>query len=148
LSVVTALASNDSSPRVKRPAPAAPVTSQRPKHFDPTAARQIRERRGLSREVVAKAIGRSPSALASWETGRWAPPSRACALLADVYGVELGELVRDEGIDNVGEIDRWISAVVRQVPPLSPEQERRLFTLLSAGSAVRRDAQSQLEIQR
>ena len=49
-------------------------------------------RRGRSREVVAKAVGASPSAIAMYESGHRIPRDEMKIALASYFGVDVGAL--------------------------------------------------------
>lgn len=73
--------------------------------------RQLRSASRLSQEEVAEKIGVSRQAVAKWETGDTLPDLVNCGALADLYGVQLDDLVRynpeKEGIP-IGPRDKHI----------------------------------------
>jgi transcriptional regulator with XRE-family HTH domain len=100
--------------------------------FDPNLVRAARESRGLSRDQVARAVGRSTSAIIGIERGEFRPSIVTLAHLADVLGVEVGDFF-DESV----ELDPWtaqIETLVRNAPRLTAEQRSRLAALLAGAS--------------
>lgn len=55
--------------------------------------RFVRDSAGLTREQVAEQAGISTASLWNWETGKKSPKFRDVERLADIYGVQLDELV-------------------------------------------------------
>ena len=68
----------------------------------------LRNMHGYSQEVIAEKIGISRQAYAKWEKGTTSPDIDRASLLADMYGISLDELMReDEGI-------------ISRIPPAPP----------------------------
>ncbi len=61
--------------------------------FDGAACRRLRKERGLRPESVAHVVGRSMKSLRDYEAGDAQPPVGVVADLAELFGVELSELV-------------------------------------------------------
>lgn len=57
-----------------------------------TRLRQLREKRGMSRAVLAECCGLSKCAVARYERGERVPDMRAVMALADFFGVSLDDL--------------------------------------------------------
>lgn len=55
--------------------------------------KQARKDRGGNAADFAKRLGISPPTLYAWEEGRYQPPLEKLPLLAEVYGLTIGELV-------------------------------------------------------
>lgn len=64
----------------------------------------LRKLNGYSQEQVAEKINISRQAYAKWESGSTAPGLDKAALLAEVYGVTLDDLMKTENTDGVGVI--------------------------------------------
>ena len=64
----------------------------------------LRNLRGFSQEEIAGRINISRQAYAKWESGATVPDSEKCSLLAEVYGVTLDSLIKDQKLDGVGNI--------------------------------------------
>lgn len=56
----------------------------------------LRNMRGFSQEETAERIGISRQAYAKWENGSTVPDIEKCSLLAEMYGVTLDSLIRDQ----------------------------------------------------
>lgn len=56
--------------------------------------RSAREAAGLSQEQVAKAVGVSQGAVSMWEVGQSRPALNRISRIADVLGIDDGELTR------------------------------------------------------
>ena len=54
--------------------------------------RQLRQARGWSQEQLARRLGMEQGAVSKWERGVAVPHPRTRQRLADVFGVELGEI--------------------------------------------------------
>jgi transcriptional regulator with XRE-family HTH domain len=54
--------------------------------------KELRKRKGMSQEKLAKKVGVNISTVCWWETQRTEPSIFNCILLADVFGVTLDEL--------------------------------------------------------
>jgi transcriptional regulator with XRE-family HTH domain len=65
--------------------------------FSGSRLRDARRQTGLSREQLAVRAGISMSALCSYEQGRVIPTVNTGAALAEVLGVDLGELLYENG---------------------------------------------------
>jgi AbrB family looped-hinge helix DNA binding protein len=64
----------------------------------------LRNLRGFSQEEIAGRINISRQAYAKWESGATVPDIEKCSLLAEVYGVTLDSLIKDQKLDGVGNI--------------------------------------------
>ena len=53
---------------------------------------QARKKAGLSQEALADALGVTRQAVSKWETGKSSPRSDKLPLLAQILGVEVGQL--------------------------------------------------------
>ena len=56
------------------------------------AIKALREAKGYSRSELAQLMGVSRPAVVKWETGKSAPRSDKLPLLAQILGVEVGQL--------------------------------------------------------
>ena len=64
----------------------------------------LRNMRGFSQEEIAGRINISRQAYAKWESGATVPDIEKCSLLAEVYGVTVDSLIKDQKLDGVGSI--------------------------------------------
>ena len=64
----------------------------------------LRNMRAYSQEQIAEKIGISRQAYAKWESGATVPDIEKCKLLADVYGVTIDSLIKDEKVEGIGTI--------------------------------------------
>ena len=64
----------------------------------------LRNMRGFSQEDIAGRINISRQAYAKWESGATVPDIEKCSLLAEVYGVTVDSLIKDQKLDGVGRI--------------------------------------------
>ncbi len=64
----------------------------------------LRNMRGFSQEEIAGRINISRQAYAKWESGATVPDIEKCSLLAEVYGVTVDSLIKDQKLDEVGRI--------------------------------------------
>jgi DNA-binding XRE family transcriptional regulator len=67
------------------------------RRFDGVRFRQLREDRKISREAIALTIDRSFTTVAAYEGGRIAPSLTAAAALASALGVQIDELMANDG---------------------------------------------------
>ena len=59
----------------------------------------LRNIHGFSQEEIAAKIGISRQAYAKWESGKTVPDIDKCNLLAQVYGVTIDSLIKEEEVD-------------------------------------------------
>lgn len=62
----------------------------------PIRLRQLRERRGMSRRVLAELCGLSKNAISRYERGESEPTGRALGAIADYFGVSVDWLLGRE----------------------------------------------------
>ena len=62
----------------------------------------LRNTHCFSQEQIAEKIGISRQAYAKWESGATVPDIEKCSLLADVYGVSIDSLVKEERVEGLG----------------------------------------------
>ena len=62
----------------------------------------LRNTHGFSQEQIAEKIGISRQAYAKWESGATVPDIEKCSLLADVYGVSIDSLIKEERVEGLG----------------------------------------------
>ena len=62
----------------------------------------LRTIHGFSQEEIAEKINISRQAYAKWESGATIPDIQKCGLLAQVYGVTVDSLLKDEKVEGVG----------------------------------------------
>ena len=58
--------------------------------------RELRRRKDITQEELAKRIGVGHSAVAKWETGKCKPTADKLVKVADVLGCTVDELLREE----------------------------------------------------
>jgi len=58
---------------------------------------------GYSQEEIAGKINISRQAYAKWESGATVPDIEKCCLLAEVYGVTMDSLMKEEGTEGAGD---------------------------------------------
>ena len=64
----------------------------------------LRNINGYSQEQIAEKIGISRQAYAKWESGATTPDIEKAAKLAEVYGITIDGLLKNESIDGVGTV--------------------------------------------
>lgn len=64
----------------------------------------LRNIHGFSQEEIACRINISRQAYAKWESGATIPDIEKCSLLAQVYGVTVDSLIKDEKVEGIGSI--------------------------------------------
>lgn len=62
----------------------------------------LRNIHGFSQEEIAGRINISRQAYAKWESGATIPDIEKCSLLAQVYGVTVDSLIKDEKVEGIG----------------------------------------------
>ena len=62
----------------------------------------LRNTHGFSQEQIAEKIGISGQAYAKWESGATVPDIEKCSLLADVYGISIDSLLKEERVEGLG----------------------------------------------
>ncbi len=65
----------------------------RPNNFDAGAAAAARAAAGLSQQDVAEAVGKTKALVQHWEAGRRQPYPETTRVLADLYGVDVEDLL-------------------------------------------------------
>lgn len=83
--------------------------------FSPDRVRGHRNGRGLTREQVAAHIGLTVAAIRTYEQGLCQPKARALALLAELFGVPIGDLY----VRHDDPFEDYVDAVVSHMPPLT-----------------------------
>ncbi len=63
------------------------------------ALRELRQAAGLSQEDLASLAGCAPSAVGTWESGRYGPQPRHAIALAEALGVSIHDLITFEAAD-------------------------------------------------
>lgn len=61
----------------------------------------LRNIHGYSQEFVAEKLGISRQAYSKWENGTTVPDIEKCSLLAELYGVSIDSLVKQNSIDGI-----------------------------------------------
>ena len=64
----------------------------------------LRNIHGFSQEQIAEKIDISRQAYAKWESGATVPDVEKCSRLAQVYGVSLDSLIKEERVDGIGAV--------------------------------------------
>ena len=64
----------------------------------------LRSIHGLSQEQIAEKIDISRQAYAKWESGATVPDVEKCSRLAQVYGVSLDSLIKEERVEGIGAV--------------------------------------------
>jgi len=64
----------------------------------------LRTVHGFSQEEIAGRINISRQAYAKWESGATVPDIEKCSLLAEVYGVTVDSLIKEEKVEGIGTI--------------------------------------------
>jgi transcriptional regulator with XRE-family HTH domain len=90
-------------------------------HFDYEAAKRYRVAAGFKHEHVALATNRSTGAVFAWESGRMQPRMPIIVRLAELYGVELDDLIVRDDDDERMEIIRAACVASRRAQGL-PDQ--------------------------
>ena len=79
--------------------------------------KKFRKRAGYSQKEVADELHVTPSAVSSWEAGRYGPDQQNLSALADLFGVSVDALIgRAVKIEPIGR-------QIQEVPELVPEDE-------------------------
>ena len=64
----------------------------------------LRNIHGFSQEQIAEKIDISRPAYAKWESGATVPDVEKCSRLAQVYGVSLDSLIKEERVEGIGAV--------------------------------------------
>lgn len=64
----------------------------------------LRNMHGFSQEEIAGRIGISRQAYAKWESGSTVPDVEKCSLIAELYGITIDSLIKDERAEGIGMI--------------------------------------------
>jgi len=94
--------------------------------------RQLRQRRRLTQDELATAVGVSRSAVAQWESGRSGQATLHLRRLADALGVQIDDLMRDgdqHAVETVAEAGDE-RALLRLYRACSPA-DRQLLLLMA-----------------
>jgi transcriptional regulator with XRE-family HTH domain len=99
--------------------------------FSPQRLRQLREAAGLSRDDVARQVGKTTSTVVKYEQATITPSVGVLGALARVYGVPVGELFdADDPDDPVIDFARQVRELVDTWPDFTPGQKSRLRVIL------------------
>ncbi len=104
----------------------------------------LRNMHGYSQEEVAEKIDISRQAYAKWEKGDTIPDVEKCKALADLYGVTIDSLIKNNTIENVGLIppapkgkNIWGTVTVNERGQIViPKQARDKFNLKSGDRII------------
>ena len=93
--------------------------------------RELRDKKGVSQEIVAEVCGISRVTLARYENGSRIPKAENIALLAAYYGVTSDYILgRDQ--DEAAQDDTEIRFLARGGERLSPERRKKVEALLAS----------------
>ncbi len=67
--------------------------------------RQLRKEHGLTQEQLGEKVGATNKTISRWETGVYMPPVECLAMLSELYGVSINEIVAGKRVETEGFAD-------------------------------------------
>lgn len=61
--------------------------------------RQLRKEHGLTQEQLGEKVGATNKTISRWETGVYMPPVECLAMLSELYGVSINEIVAGKRVE-------------------------------------------------
>lgn len=90
---------------------------------------RLRKARGWTQEIFASKMDVRQLQVSRWETGRMRPSGRTLQRMADVFGLELDQLLSSEGSDLVGQ-NPGLSEKINQLAQLDSQDRSMVFRLI------------------
>jgi len=94
----------------------------------------LRKERGWTQAQLAELLEMSPSHVSRWEQNHWRPRQKAIERLAEVFEVDIDQLLAEEGVvpAKLAEDDPELAGLVARIPELNSQQKGALRLVLQS----------------
>ncbi|MBQ6040696.1 MAG: helix-turn-helix transcriptional regulator [Oscillospiraceae bacterium] len=101
--------------------------------------KELRKEKGWTQEMLGEKIGVTNKTVSRWETGTYMPPVECLALLSDLYGVSINEIVAGQRL-NENEFsdaaEENLSGALRLTECTYRQTEKRLTLVMIASTLI------------
>lgn len=101
--------------------------------------RQLRKEHGLTQEQLGEKVGATNKTISRWETGVYMPPVECLAMLSELYGVSINEIVAGKRVETEGFADVAednITDALKSIENSRVAFENRMMVMLAITTAI------------
>lgn len=101
--------------------------------------RQLRKEHGLTQEQLGEKVGATNKTISRWETGVYMPPVECLAMLSELYGVSINEIVAGKRVETEGFADVAednITDALKNIEKSRAAFENRMMVMLAITSVI------------
>lgn len=101
--------------------------------------RQLRKEHGLTQEQLGEKVGATNKTISRWETGVYMPPVECLAMLSELYGVSINEIVAGKRVETEGFADVAednITDALKSIEKSRAAFENRMMVMLAITTAI------------
>ena len=101
--------------------------------------RQLRKEHGLTQEQLGEKVGATNKTISRWETGVYMPPVECLAMLSELYGVSINEIVAGKRVETEGFADVAednIADALKSIEKSRAAFENRMIVMLAITTAI------------
>lgn len=101
--------------------------------------RQLRKEHGLTQEQLGEKVGATNKTISRWETGVYMPPVECLAMLSELYGVSINEIVAGKRVETEGFADVAednITDALKSIEKSRAAFENRMMVMLAITTVI------------
>lgn len=101
--------------------------------------RQLRKEHGLTQEQLGEKVGATNKTISRWETGVYMPPVECLAMLSELYGVSINEIVAGKRVEMEGFADVAednITDALKSIEKSRAAFENRMMVILAITTVI------------
>lgn len=101
--------------------------------------RQLRKEHGLTQEQLGEKVGATNKTISRWETGVYMPPVECLAMLSELYGVSINEIVAGKRVETEGFADVAednITDALKNIEKSRATFENRMMVMLAITTVI------------
>lgn len=101
--------------------------------------RQLRKEHGLTQEQLGEKVGATNKTISRWETGVYMPPVECLAMLSELYGVSINEIVAGKRVETEGFADVAednITDALKNIEKSRVAFENRMMVMLAITTVI------------
>lgn len=101
--------------------------------------RQLRKEHGLTQEQLGEKVGATNKTISRWETGVYMPPVECLAMLSELYGVSINEIVAGKHVETEGFADVAednITDALKNIEKSRAAFENRMMVMLAITTVI------------
>ncbi len=101
--------------------------------------RQLRKEHGLTQEQLGEKVGATNKTISRWETGVYMPPVECLAMLSELYGVSINEIVAGKRVETEGFADVAednITDALKNIEKSRAAFENRMMVMLAITTVI------------